>query len=502
MRRVLVTPFLCALSLVAATVTARPFQDDCACRAALDELVAKVEANYAGYRLGVRGRRDAEYARHVAALRRRAAGFSPDECVDVLQELVRYFRDGHLFVGTWPRLTGEEAERLARAAETTDLREPSVMRYLDARPGRLDPIEGVWYAKEGYRVGIVRDPKRGRRDFVAVMLSDSVERWRPGQVKAEFRKLADGSYDATYYAEDHSRRRPGVYERGRRGGAAIRRGLLLHMPPVTWGKAHPLGPGERGLLDPEDPRRPTLRVADPSTVVVSVPSHSPEYAPVLGELVEANRERIGRADTLVVDLRGNEGGSAGTTRVLMPFLVTPAKRPARYWRGGRVVVLSSPDTVAYFERAVGQGWVEPSFVERLRASPGKLVPFGDDEPAAADARKDVATARPRDVAILIDGAVVSAGEAFVLSAMRNTKVTLFGENTGGVLDYQSVQIVGLKACGARGFGLGYPVMAASDRLPLGGVNATGIPPDVRIPPGVQDPVAFVIAHYARKARGR
>ena len=43
----------------------------------------------------------------------------------------------------------------------------------------------------------------------------------------------------------------------------------------------------------------------------------------------------------------------------------------------------------------------------------------------------------------MDGAVVSAGEAFVLNAMKNEKVTLFGENTGGVIDYQSVTIVNL-----------------------------------------------------------
>jgi hypothetical protein len=95
--------------------------------------------------------------------------------------------------------------------------------------------------------------------------------------------------------------------------------------------------------------------------------------------------------------------------------------------------------------------------------------------------------------------LASAGEAFVLSAMRNEKVVLFGENTGGTIDYQSTQIVGIRSCRRLGFGLGVPTVAASDGLPRGGANAAGIPPDVRIPRGVRDPVRFVVEYFARSA---
>ena len=105
---------------------------------------------------------------------------------------------------------------------------------------------------------------------------------------------------------------------------------------------------------------------------------------------------------------------------------------------------------------------------------------------AQNIEPDVATPLPHNVAILIDGAVVSAGETFVLNAMKNQKVTLFGENTGGVIDYQSVTIVNLLSCPSLGLYLGYPTSAASSRLPVGGINSTGIPPDVRIASQVRD----------------
>jgi len=475
--------------------------EDCNCPIIFDNLVSKVEADYVGYHVGVRGKRDAEYRRYTDALRKRAQRTPTDKCIFILQEFVRFFRDGHMFVNESPQLTDEDVSRLASAAEKVPRDERQMRRYLDANAARLDPIEGIWYAKEGYRVGIMRDYKPGRRDFVAIMLSEGVQGWTPGQVKAEFRRLPDGSYDVVFYSGRHYPLHPSVYLRGQQGGAAIRRGLLLHMPPITWGKAYPTKPDERDMLDPVDPRRPTIRSLGESTIVVSITSNSPEHAPVLHGLDERFRERILSAENLIIDIRGDEGGSSWMTRALMPFLVTKSKRPRR--PVGKSVVVSSPDNIAYFEKMQGQGWVPAHLVDRMKANPGKVVPF--DDPGSADsapraAADDTATPRPRNVAILMDGAVISAGEAFVLAAMKNEKVTLFGENTGGVIDYQSVTITRVPGCPSLGISLGYPTSAASDRLPTGGVNATGIAPHVRIGRDVTDPVRLIISHYAQREK--
>ncbi len=476
--------------------------EECNCHIMFDNLVSKVESNYVGYHVGVRGKRDTEYRHYTKALRNRAQRTPANKCIFLLQEFVRFFRDGHMFVNEAPQLTDESVSRLTSAAEKVSRDEEEIRRYLDSNATRLDPIEGIWYAKEGYRIGIVRDYKPGRRDFVAIMLSESVQRWTPGQVKAEFRRLPDRSYDVVFYSGRHYPLHLSVYLRGQQGGAAIRRGLLLHMPPITWGKAYPLKPDERDLLDPVDPRRPTIRLIGQSTVVVSVPSHSPEHAPVLNGLVEKFRERILNAENLIIDIRGDEGGSSGMTRALMPFFITKSKRPSRS-AGGKPVVVSSPDNIAYFEQMQSQGWVPAHLVERMKANPGKVVFFEDPDPADSApiaATDDTATPRPRNVAILMDGAVTSAGEAFVLAAMKNEKVTLFGENTGGVIDYQNVTISSVPGCPALGISLGYPTIAASDRLPTGGINARGIPPDVRIGRGVTNPIQFIIDYYARREK--
>jgi C-terminal processing protease CtpA/Prc len=156
-------------------------------------------------------------------------------------------------------------------------------------------------------------------------------------------------------------------------------------------------------------------------------------------------------------------------------------------------VLSSPDNRRDFA-----GWGQSSFVQsllaRIDANPGGIVPLTTESPPSI---RPASVARgPARVAILMDRNVVSAGETFVLEAMRSPKVTLYGDNTGGVIDYANVSILSL-ACADRGLGLGYPLMASSRELPRGAVNNVGIPPDVRIRRDVSDPIQWVVQQVRR-----
>src|SRR5215216_1844051 len=106
--------------------------EDCNCPIIFDNLVSKVEADYVGYHVGVRGKRDAEYRRYTDALRKRAQRTPTDKCIFILQEFVRFFRDGHMFVNESPQLTDEDVSRLASAAEKVPRDERQMRRYLDA----------------------------------------------------------------------------------------------------------------------------------------------------------------------------------------------------------------------------------------------------------------------------------------------------------------------------------------------------------------------------------
>jgi hypothetical protein len=359
------------------------------------------------------------------------------------------------------------------------LADADTLRYLRGAVAHLDPIEGIWSSGR-LRVAIVRDRRggAGAERFTAVVLTPDTSIWAPGEERARLVKTNDGRYAGELLERNFARRlvRAAIYKR-----------VLLRFDPGMWGKEAPVGAADSGLLDTADPHRAALVVRG-GVPVLSIPSHDPAYRPWLDSLLAANRDLLLRADRLIVDLRGNEGGSSLMTAALMPYVVSDSQRPSYLPdRGdrpdkGKGVMLSSPDQVTYAIRMMGGDTTDPSthrFLARMRANPGGFAPFADtlDPPSAA--RKVAPAYGPRRVGIVVDRGTVSAAEAFLLQAMRSTRVTTFGEPTAGALDYQTVSIVPILANEPR-WRLGYPTITAHPDLPVGGVRGKGIRPDVAV----------------------
>jgi hypothetical protein len=467
----------------------------CGCADEFDSLVQKVEADYLGYHQLLPTMDLAQYREWKAALRAQAARASDEECFAVVSRYTDRFRDGHLFVSEQPSLSAAEAAAAAARAEVTQWSESRVREYLVHNASRLDPLEGIWYSDKS-RFGIVRDRVPARRDFIGVLLSDGVENWKPGQVKAEFVKEHDGSYKARYFYGDHALHHL---------HADLDKRLLLRMPPVIWGKSFPIATQDVGLLDPNDPRNPAFKALSGAAVVISMPSHSGEYRPRLEQLIAQHLEQIRAAQVLIVDLRGNEGGGAQTSDPLEPFYDSDHHR-SRPDYAGKEAVVSSPDQIAYFE-ALAKNMGSDSFfgkrftalVQRMRDEPGRVIATDIwKAPGEAPEKAASISANPRHFAILMDRLSESAAEAFVLTAWTSSRVELFGDNSNGTSDYQSVAMVPL-ACPRHSLWVGYPTIGASEFLPKQGFNGVGIPPDVRIPSGVADPFQWIADYYRRLA---
>ncbi|MFL6293964.1 MAG: S41 family peptidase [Thermoanaerobaculia bacterium] len=478
-------------ALPMAALTAAP--PACGCAEEFDSLVQKVEADYIGFHLGLPTLDRARYEASKTAIRRAAAAASDEDCFQTLRPYVTQFRDGHHFLSEQLELSAEEQARLAAAAETLPWTKESVRSYLDGNAGHLDPVEGIWYSDSG-RFGVVRERQSPRRDFVAIVLSGGGDAWKPGQVKAELVRRADGSFDVRYFYGDHSLHHL---------EGTIYKGVLLRMAPAVWGKAYPVRPTDAGLLDARNPRNPTIKPLDGGAWVVSMPSHDGPYREPLERLITEHLDQLRASPLIIVDLRGNEGGGAQTSDPLAPFYESAKTQPRRTYSGQEAVV-SSPDQIAYFQRLVGgmqpgSAWDKrfKALVERMQREPGKVV-VADvwGNPPEPPPPHPPAYPRPEHFAILIDRGAVSAAEAFVLTAWKSDRVTIFGDRSGGSIDYQSVSIVPL-ACRSHGLMLGYPTMAGPEHLPAGGFNAEGIPPDVRIGPEVADAIQFIVDYYAK-----
>ena len=237
------------------------------------------------------------------------------------------------------------------------------------------------------------------------------------------------------------------------------------------------------------------------TPVFSLPSHDPSFKARLDSMVLANKDLLSHADRMIIDLRGNDGGSSFMSEYLEPFLSTKEEKPNPY-PDDHAVMLSSDDQIAYAQQAFGSDTTAfvRTLLARLRAAPGKLVPLKDPSapPKPADPREWVVTSGPRAVGVLTDGGTVSAGEVLVEYALRSTRATVFGAATAGALDYQSVGVVRISPNEPRWF-IGYPTITRSADLPTGGMRGRGIQPQVPLDlDHIQDPVAAVDAYLATK----
>lgn len=473
-------------ALMAGPVAAEPMD----CGAAFSALKATLETNYAGYVIEYAApgaRRDAYQAMAVQVGAATAGATSRPDCTRLLNRYVAFFSDPHLFLQDTP--TYDEARQAAfrQAAPVSSLDVPALRATALAA---TDPVAGIWATDEG-EVAVVP----GGDGFDAVMIAPTDARWQAGQVRAHLTPAAQG-YDVTLY-------RTGDRAPILRFDARLEGDLRLRLAPSTWGRVAPAVRDMGDAFDPRAPRQPVYIDHSPEVGVLYLPSFDPAKTGEAGaRIMQQHAADIAAKRLLVIDIRGNEGGSQAVWSALAPFYATGEWEPADpNGPAGGDVVLAAPRVIEIwrsFRDNSGPGAYRDtldSLIARLEAAPpGTLTPFRTDAgPTGPDTPAQLAGG-PQAVAILTDSMVVSAGEAFLLTARRSPKVTVFGHNSMGSIDYWTVGIVSIGEGEGR-YGLGLPIGAASASLPAGGYNTDGVPVDVRLDGAYETWLPQVLAHY-------
>lgn len=440
--------------------------------------------NYAGYEDKVTAAARPAYDSLMAALLKDASVASTDAACDVvLRRWVAFFHDRHLGIGRRmpePAVTqastppdSPDAIRARYAGwERLPIDEAGARSRLQASEAR-DPLEGIWRSSDGaYRVAVLRDS--GGRDLVMTVLRADSVYWVPGQVKAAFTRAAGGAYATRFYMRDHSEQS---------WTARVQRNLLRFSSGSIWIREWPERPDD---LTPTERRTTEGRFAAydiaPGTVVVRVPTfNDPEG---IDSLFAAEGNRIRSADRLIIDVRGNGGGSDYNYRELAPLLYTNPTRSI-----GVDFLASDENIAAQMTMAsdttypAGQRRQLQWSADRMAGSRGGWLRGSDEtrsEPRVLDT--------PRVVAVIVDQGCASSCEQFLLMARQSTKVTLYGDRSGGILDYGNVRAANMPG---GTLVLSRPI-SRTRRLPKDPIDNIGIAPDVRVPDDVLLPVLWVV----------
>lgn len=472
-------------SIAAQPAPATPAQEQAQRNLAdFDFVIRKITENYAGWQTKVTDATRPQLDALTARLRSRAATASDDELLALLHEWVNFFQDRHTTVraqGGAPAAVSQPATYSLAWTEET------VRERLQSLGPRRDPIEGIWrIAGDRYRVGVLRIGEGSGR-YAAVILTTTADNWRPGQVKADLARRIDGGFDMTFRAGDHSE--------SRLEARLVADDDVLMVP--EW------GPWSREWPAPSDPDASArlfpsaelfMRRLSDRTLWLRIPDFSDSRAASLQELIAGHRDALASTPNLVIDLRNNGGGSDYVYGPLVPLLYTrPIVTIGMEMRASvdnialrqevaERIRIQAPDTAAAIEAQ------NRLMRERL----GQYV-MPDSQPFEIESH-DAVLPFPRRVAILIDGAG-STGEQFLLLARQSRKVTLFGQrHSAGVLDFANV--VSMPTPSGRHI-LQWAT-SRSLRLPQDPVDPNGIPPDIRIPEDVRDPVRYAAAWLERQ----
>ena len=127
----------------------------------------------------------------------------------------------------------------------------------------------------------------------------------------------------------------------------------------------------------------------------------------------------------------------------------------------------------------------------IKNNPGKLVNDGEDFERTYDIDPK---AYPQHIAFLMDKDCGSATEFFIYEGKQSKKVTLFGTNSHGVMDYGADQNINL--CDGT-FNLAVP-WGRNGWVREFRIDNVGFAPDVRIPEREKDWVGFVQRYYAKR----
>lgn len=454
-------------------------QDTCSCSRNLDRYVDMVTRDYSGFHDKVTSASQPRYDALVDSLKHEAASNTDKSaCFKLLDTYRSFFWDKHLQLGGAfaPREDGGASD----PPRTTSWTNERLQAHFGAA-GSKDPITGI-YQLETYQVGIVHNDSSGHYD--AVIMKSGNPNWKEGMVKFTFTEPSAGRATAQYWRGDMRMRNTVAYW------------VSGHIALSGIGNWHMINPPDGSMnartFDLRHGTEVQWRLLNDTTLYIKLGSCDLANKAVLDSLLAGNKKVLEDIPYWIVDFRDNGGGSTDVFQSLLPYLYTqPFKEyGVSHWL--------SPDNTAVLKDFLveNEKMMDAGSARSIRA----LVKQGEARPNTWHIGQGETTRlnkheMPRRVAILANSGTASSGEAFLEVARGiSAKSVIFGENTGGFMDYGDVMPHDLHCDGL----IAAIPTSRMNRIDHGlSYDKDGIAPDVRIGPTEPDWITFVQHYWGR-----
>ncbi|NIG53375.1 S41 family peptidase [Chitinophaga sp. Cy-1792] len=439
-------------------------QTECDCAAEFKYIKQKVETNYVGFNDKIKQKGRSKYdSISNSILKLAPQAIKPAYCLFLVQRYLDYFQDGHLVLYRKEdsiKRPWVEMVRKARAEVTPVKLSPQRITNLKSATG----AEGIFWNKDrSFRIAVINDENPFRNYVAQIMISPS-NSWRPGDVLMEFNyDSVNYKFNGFQYTEEGLIQPISYDVKGNSFGPWLREGNVTNNNP------EPAGIEKKVRLPWTSGKQ-----LSPKTFYLRVASFNTDQARVIDSVVAANKAAIESSPYLIVDIRGNGGGSDFSYSSISPYLYTDSVKivGADFY--------STKDNITAWKKVAAQPdmpdetkEVIAAFVDSMVMHPGKMIHVIPDGYKKLTVTHPV----PKKVVVLIDGENASTAEQFILEAMQSKKTTLMGTHSAGILDYANMLDIDFKTLS---YTLGYP-SSRSRRVDQGlAIDNVGIKPQIQL----------------------
>jgi len=452
-------------------------QSVCKCSEALESLVKKVENEYPGFEEKTKNK--IIYDSFKQQLKEQATVTDKTKCFDLLKKYTSFFRDGHIWI--YPATSIN-----TKGIDSTELVEIDIEKFSTALKTAPTALEGIWKNKFEWTGGAVYEigvTKNSDGVLVGFVISSTSAFWKPKETK--FKLYPNGKYE--FYTFD-KKLKSGSYE--------VYNNSIIYFKEA---KATFIKDLPQSDLTPEQVKRKVgelygfgLQKLNDQTLLIILPSFDYPFVDIIKDIVNNNRFLIERSKNLIIDIRGNSGGTDDAYEMLLPYIMTNSIRNmgVEYLATETLVkgLESYIQTVRNNKEKQEEIETVKQWIELYKKNMGKFVnlkerPFSTQ--TVAYIKKS-----PEHVVILTDKRVGSSAESFVMKAKQSKKVKVLGTVTSGGLDYASARMFDF---GCPEYLLQLPTYR-SLRLPDYPIDNIGMQPDIYVDKSIKDWIKFALEY--------
>jgi len=444
-------------------------ETNCNCEQVLSKLIQKVETEYPGF--SAKTNATSLYKGFKEDLIKQAKQRDALVCQQLLKQYTDFFKDPHLWVGA----------NGAPFSSATTARVNSVAIDLQQFQNQVkktkDTLEGVW-STDGYRIGIT---KLSKGEYVGFIIEAESSQWKPKEIK--FRLFSNGTFE--YALRDKSLKmgnytlyKEGVLYLNEVSVALVKQNLQATVSKEA--QANRLNELE-GFY---------FKQLTPKTAMLKLPSFEYQYLKQISQLIDDHQTALENTENLIIDLRGNPGGTTDAYQKLLPYIMGKTIRNT----GAEFLATQTYiNNLEAYKKTLDKNTPitqNDKQIATLQANLGQFVNFNaKGEPVYLE-QVTVAAKSPKHIVILANKGSGSSAEYFLFVAKQSKKVKILGIPSYGALDYGNAYLVDF---GCPGYQVFMPTYRAL-RLPDYPIDNVGIQPDVYMDKSIKDWVAFAVSY--------